>query len=454
MKTATALFLAAMITALPISASAEKENLEELLGGFEEETEAEKETGPEETVKEKPWELNGAVTVSSSYNYAHKTPATGETDYRDLSRLKTELQLDLEVELPRDWKFFASGRGFYDFAYTINGRNNYTKETLDEYENELEFRDFYLQGSLAKNLDLKSGRQIVVWGKSDSIRVTDVLNPTDNREPGMVDMEDLRLPVSMTRLDYYFGDWNLTAIVIHETRLPKNPPVGSEFYPLPFPPPPEDAPTANSEYAAALNGIFSGWDISFYYARLFDDQTHIEIVPATLQMVRRHSPLSMAGAAVTVAAGNWLLKAEAALFDGLEFFNLPGGKKSRSDLLIGVEYSGFTDTGISLEAVNRRINGFDEKLKGSPDFKKEDEFATALRFNRDFMNDTVHLVALVLTFGGGGEDGGVQRFSVKYDVTDDYSVTGGLVAYQPGKGIPFGKWDDNDRLFIDFKYSF
>lgn len=434
-------------------AASPNEGLEDVLGGFEEEESAVK----ADTVEEKPeriWAINGAVTVSSSYNYAHEEPLTGQTDYRGISRLKTELQLDLEVELPRDWKFFASGRGFHDLAYSVNGRSDYTKETLDEYETELEFRDVYLQGSLAKNLDLKSGRQIVVWGKSDSIRVTDVLNPTDNREPGMVDIEDLRLPVSMTRLDYYFGDWSVTGIAIHETRLPKNPPVGSEFYPLPFPPPPEDAPSANSEYAAALNGIFSGWDISFYYARLFDDQAHIELVPGTMQKVRRHSSLTMAGAAVTVAAGNWLLKAEAALFDGLEFFNLPGRKKSRTDLLIGVEYSGFTDTGISLEAVNRRINGFDEKLENSPDLKKEDEFATALRFNRDFMNDTVHLVAVVLTFGGGGEDGGVQRYSVKYDVTDDYSVTGGLVAYQAGEGIPFGKLDDNDRVFIDFKYSF
>lgn len=453
MKTAKSLLLAAMITALPVSASAQDENLEDVLGGFEEQETTVEESAVEEKA-ERIWELNGSATLSTSYNYAHEEPAAGQTDYRGLSRMRTELQLDLDVELPGKWSFFASGRGFHDFAYSINGRNDYTDETLDEYENELEFRDVYLQGSLTKNLDVKAGRQIVVWGKSDNIRVTDVLNPLDNREPGMVDIEDLRLPVSMTRLDYYIGDWSVTTIAIHETRLPKNPAFGSEFYPLPFTPPPLDAPPDNSEFAVAINGIFSGWDVAFYYARIFDDMAHMERNPTPAVLVQRFSRLNMLGTAINVASGNWLLKAEAAYFDGLEFFALPGEKKSRYDILGGVEFSGFTDTSISLEAVNRHIDGYDKRLKNSPDLKQENEFATALRFTRDFANETLHFVAVLLTFGENGEDGGIQRFSLKYDVTDDYSVTGGIVVYQPGAGIPFGQLHDNDRVFLDIKYSF
>lgn len=453
MKTVISLLLAVVITALPISTSAQEENLEDVLGGFDEEETADK-AGELEEKAERIWELNGSATLSTSYNYAHEKPATGQTDYRGLSRMRAELQLDLDVDLPSEWKLFASGRGFRDFAYSINGRDNYTDDTLDKYENELEFRDVYLQGSLTKNLDLKAGRQIVVWGKSDNIRVTDVLNPLDNREPGMVDIEDLRLPVLMTRLDYYVGDWNLTAIAIHETRLPKNPAFGSEFYPFPFIPPPLDAPPDNGEFAAALNGIFSGWDISFYYARLYDDTPHMEGNPSPAVLVQKFSRLNMFGAAINVARGNWLLKAEAARFDGLEFFALPGEKKSRNDILGGVEYYGFTDSVISLEAVNRRIVGYDKRLINAPDLKKDNEFATALRFTRNFINDTLNFVAVLLTFGERGDDGGIQRVSLKYDVTDDYSVTGGIIAYQPGAGIPFGRLDDNDRLFLDIKYSF
>jgi len=62
---------------------------------------------------------------------------------------------------------------------------------------------------------------VVVWGRSDTIRVTDVLNPIDNRRPGMVDIEDLRLPVAMAKLDYFVGDWRVTPIAILEQRFQK-----------------------------------------------------------------------------------------------------------------------------------------------------------------------------------------------------------------------------------------
>ena len=54
--------------------------------------------------------------------------------------------------------------------------------------------------------------------------------------------------------------------------------------------------------------------------------------------------------------GNFLLFGEAAWFDGLEFFNADGSF-SRTDLLAGVEYSGFRDTTISFEIL-RRITSY------------------------------------------------------------------------------------------------
>ena len=113
---------------------------------------------------------------------------------------------------------------FYDFAYEIQGRDKFTQEVLDENENELEFDEVWLLGSITDRLDLKAGRQIVVWGKSDNIRVTDVLNPLDLREPGLTDLENLRLPVTMTKLDYFMwglkpiGVWSFMKFVTTKTR--------------------------------------------------------------------------------------------------------------------------------------------------------------------------------------------------------------------------------------------
>ncbi|MEA1971132.1 MAG: DUF1302 family protein, partial [Thermodesulfobacteriota bacterium] len=266
---------------------------------------------PKNEFKPSMFSLNGNLKLGASYNFAHHKPEGNETDWRGLSRLRTELNLELNAKFSSSWQARINGKGTYDFAYTIQDRDEFTNDVLDNYEKELELGETYIQGSLTKSLDIKLGRQIVVWGKSDNIRVTDVLNPLDIREPGLTDIEDLRLPVTMSRLDYYIGDWSLTGIAIHEIRFNKIPKYGSDFYPGFQPPPHEDKPDScckNTEYAAAINGIFSGWDISFYWADYYNDMPYMELVSAgpPPQVEWKHARLKMLGAAFNAAVGNWL----------------------------------------------------------------------------------------------------------------------------------------------------
>ena len=436
---------------------------DDLLDGFEDDTkEAEPELPPElrkDEIKPSIFSLNGDVKLGASYNFAHHKPQGNETDWRGLSRLRTELNLELNAKFSSSWQARISGKGAYDFAYAIQGRDEFTDDVLDNYEKELELGETYIQGSLTKSLDVKIGRQIVVWGKSDNIRVTDVLNPLDMREPGLTDIEDLRLPAAMSRIDYYIGDWSLTGIAIHEIRFNKIPEYGSDFYPSSTPPPQEDKPDhcgKNTEYAAAINGIFSGWDISFYWADYYNDMPHMELVLAGMppQIEWKHARLKMVGSAFNAAVGNWLLKTEAAYIDGFEFFNSSEKEYSRTDVLAGIEYSGFKDTTVSIEAVNRHINNFDDVLELAPDQAQEDEFQWVFRLTRDFLNETLTLTLLASTYGSTGQDGAFQRFSAEYDITDSFQINGGVMLYQSGDLAKYRNIGDNDRLFCEIKYSF
>jgi len=436
---------------------------DDILKGFDDDS---KKTKPEvppklqkDEVKPSIFSLNGDVKLGASYNFAHDKPQGNETDWRGLSRLRGELHLELNAKFSKLWQARLSGKGAYDFAYTIHGRDEFTDDVVDNYEKELELGETYIQGSLTKSFDVKIGRQIVVWGKSDNIRVTDVLNPLDMREPGLTDIEDLRLPVTMSRFDYYIGDWSLTGITIHEIRFNKNPEFGSDFYPSLTPPPHEDKPDSggkNTEYAAAINGIFGGWDVSFYWADYYNDMPHMEIIFTGLppQIEWKHARLKMVGAAFNAAVGNWLLKTEAAYIDGFEFFNSLEKEYSRIDVLAGIEYSGFTDTTVSLEAVNRHINDFDDVLELPPDKAQKDEFQWVVRLTRNFLNETLDLTLLASTFGGTGQDGAFQRLSAEYDITDAIEIEGGLVFYKSGDLARFRNIGDNDRLFCQIKYSF
>ncbi len=443
----------------PADGAAADTGLDDVFSGFGDEVAPEKGDLPAlpaaKKVDESSWlTFSGGLTLSAAYNYAHKQPEPGRTDHRDLSRLRTAFDIEAEGKLADNWQAKIGAKAFYDGAYSLQGREEYLDELLDRYEHEEELTEVYLQGSLLPSLDLRLGRQVVVWGKSDNIRVTDILNPLDNREPGVVDIRDLRLPVTMSKLDYYFGEWNLSAIMLHEVRFNKEPVFGNDFFPGSAPSPDEEKPGTsldNQEYGLAANGIFSGWDLSFYGAHLFDDQSHLENSPAGMR--RRHNQINMLGSSINIARGNWLYKGEAAYLDGLEY-SIDVGSKNRLDMLLGTEYSGFSETVLSLEVVNRHIFSFDDRLRAGPVWGKEDELQYVLRLNRDLYNDTLKLTLLLSTFGLRGEDGAFQRFSAEYELSDSLRLSGGLINYEAGNKAMFRNTGANDRIFAELRYSF
>ena len=443
----------------PAAEKKDQKEKDDFLEGFDEDIE--KKTAEQEKTEEKQptWSLDGDLRLITTYNFAHDAPEPGQTDWRGLSMLRPELELSFKKKFSDSWQGFFSVRGFYDFVYLLKGRDNYTQQVLDSQENELLIEDAFIQGSITEKLDTKIGRQVVVWGTLDNLRVTDVLNPLDLRVPGLTDIDDLRWPVTMIKLDYFFADWTLAGMAIPEIRFSKLPPFGSDYYPFPLPPPPEDTPEegfGNPEYAASLTGIFSGWDLAFYGAYIYDDRAYAERVPlgSSSQLVRKHARVTMLGSAFNIAAGNWLMKTEAAWLDGIQYTNTPGVTYSRFDLGAGVEYSGFRDATVSLEIANRHINDFNRALELPGDDLRENEFQWVARIMKNYLNDSLTLTLLASTFGIKSDDGAFQRLDASYDLTDAVSVRGGVVFYQSGERGGFKNLGDNDRLFLDIKYSF
>lgn len=395
----------------------------------------------------KSWSLSGHMALEAVY--VPDGRQVGTVDYGGLSSLQGSALLELEGELVAGWKGFASGYAGYDAAYAINGRSDYPAAVLEELESELELRELFLQGRLASSVDITLGRQIVSWGKSDNLRVVDVINPLDQREPGMVDIEDIRLPLTMSRIDYYRGDWHLQTLLIHEQRFDKRAVAGGEFLPnAPMQTAVVPAQTlANTELAVALNGRFSGWDLSLYGANLFNDQTHLE--SGRMQ----HARISMAGAALNVALGNWLYKGELAYFDGLEFA-AQEGTGGRIELLQGVEYTGIAETQISLEMVQRHLTDYNPAMASAPDNVAQDEVQWALRLTRDFINDQLQLTALMTRLDWDGSDGGFQRLSLDYELDAHWSWRAGLVSYVNGNKPLYNGIEVSDRIFVESRYSF
>jgi len=385
-------------------------------------------------------DFTGKVTEQLAYSYSDDTP------HDKLSSLKSSLLLDYEHKFENGFKFKTNGKAYYDAIYSLRGRNKYSNDELNELESEVELFDAYIEGSISDNLDMKLGRQVVVWGRSDTIRVTDVLNPLDNRRPGMVDIEDLRLPVGMAKLDYFVGDWRITPMAIFEQRFSKNPPSGSAFNPS------SRAIPANENYsdvtpALSIGAEFSGWDVNFYGAKVRDDAGYLK--NGTIQ----HDKVTMLGTAVNVLQGSWLLKSELAHFDGLKYSSAPNKEFTRTDALLGVEYNGFADTMVSYDVALKKIHSYDARLKNESVGYEANNYQHAFRISKDFMNATVKGNYLLSLFGASANKGGFQRAWLKYDIADGIYTNVGIVDYIGGSRR-FDAVKNNDMFFADVTYSF
>jgi len=79
-----------------------------------------------------------------------------------------------------------------------------------------EIRDFYLEFRGDKGLS-RIGKQQIVWGRMDGIKVLDVLNPQDFREFIIDDFEDSRTSLWSGYFDYTLGDWRAELAVIPDS---------------------------------------------------------------------------------------------------------------------------------------------------------------------------------------------------------------------------------------------
>jgi hypothetical protein len=415
---------------------------------------------PEPTSVDPWWDLSGDVSLFNAYSYQKHSSSSG-TDYQGLVALRTKADLQLDLELPYEWQARAAGSAFYDFAYLARGRDDYTNAVLDTYEWDADVGEMWVEGPLLPSLDLKLGRQIVNWGQSDTLRVLDVLNPIDNREPGLLDLVDLRLPVTMAKASYYpDSHWALIGIYIPELRFSIDPPFGSDFFPFAAPLPPQQVHSgftaSHPEWAASLSGKFVGWDISFHFASAYEDIPRLEpnaSIPGGFQL--DHSRVLLGGVGGNYAFGAWLVKAELAATDGIDFATTTDDK-TRFDSMLGLEYYGIEDSNFALEIVLRHLDDFENSMKGFPDFAQQNVVETSLRWGADWWNARLHTTALGVMFGAKAQDGSVLRFTADYDIRDALSFGVGIQIWIQGTendGFlnPFKK---NDRVLLRLKYSF
>jgi len=361
----------------------------------------------EKTEKEdRKLEIDSDISLSSSYNNKHEKPINQIlNDFRGFSALDVSINTNIQYKINENFKIKANVKANNDFIYQIKSKEY--KTIPKGYENEIDVNELYIQGKISDNVDITLGRQIVPWGKMDAIRVLDVLNNTDNRKPGLIDIKDLKLGRSMSKIDYFVYDWSLSAIILHENRFSKIPQYGSDY----AKPKPTHSKTPSDDQGIALSisRSLKGQDIGLYYVKQhMDNQNHYS---------------DMVGFSYVVVVKGILFKTDVAyLGDGA------------MDIAGGIEYSGFKNKVITIEIAS-----------------KQDNIHYFARITKEFFNKSLKWNKSI--YAVNDVNNMTMKTNLDYDINDELSASLGYILYKGDKN-QFKLMNNNNRFFGTIKYSF
>ncbi len=125
----------------------------------------------------------------------------GLDTFNDIHKFKNILKVSGEYRISDDWVFFASVRYWYDLAYDWYEKYDPAQHYMGHVQRADWLRDCYLD-YVSEELDVRIGKQQVVWGQADGIPVLDRVNPFDLTEYWLPDFVDLRIPLWMVNIKY------------------------------------------------------------------------------------------------------------------------------------------------------------------------------------------------------------------------------------------------------------
>lgn len=316
------------------------------------------------------------------------------------------------------------------------------------------------------------GKQQVVWGQADGLRVLDQVNPLSFREFILGDFEDRRIPLWMANVERSFGSVTVQFLWIPDHTYNEIPNTGTfqPTSPLLVPSPPADFSgpiqpvqgnrpnqiITDDDYGVRLTGFSHGWDWSLNGLYSYGD------VPVIRQQLNQDGVLLIAsdyerslliGGSASNAFGKFTLRAELGYATNRYVLtNDPADEdgvveSSEISNVIGLDYQANADTLFSGQLF---MSVLPDNPKGT--LRDQTTGVLTLLVRRELRNDTIRIEGLLIQDLNQGD--GVLQVSANYELTSSVTLSvGGDVFYGSANGI-YGQFDQTDRITLGFEYGF
>ena len=413
-----------------------------------------------------------------------------ETDEGHVQKLETLIHPEIEAGLPLDIDFTVIGRFRYDAVDNLEHGDSSQPEISPISRRgivgdrvEFELREFYFERAI-NNIYLKFGKQQIVWGNADGLKVLDVVNPQDFREFIYDEWDDSRIPLWTVNTEIPINDWLVQLVWIPDRTYHKIPEPDSTFEftsPMIVPGTPSGINVnldsvrrpqrffSDSDAGVRLSGFWKGWDLTFNYLYhyddvpvLFRDVSFLQIGPKVTVSPRDVSFLQigpkvsvspeykrthLAGGTFSNAFGSFVIRGELGYFFD-KFFVVDNIRDTDGVVeaneftyVLGIDWSGISDTFLSFQLFQSWMTDNESGIVRDPL-----ETRVSIYASREFLNNTIHTELIWLQNLNRGD--GFFRPKISYELRDNLTLKLGFdLFYGTDNGI-FGQFDDNDRVIF------
>ena len=387
---------------------------------------------------------------------------------------QNEWQLDLEYNAAIDAGILSG-----DIMAIARGRFDFQKELEDESGNTLRIRELYWQ-TYSDNSFWRIGKQQVVWGEADGLKLLDVINPQDFREFILDNFDDSRIPLWMMNAQINTSDSGiLQLLVIPDTSTHKLAENGSTYQltsPVIVPnidiggltemgineisvnkKTNADGGDIGSRYSDFINLYDSSWDVTLNYLYHYVD---IPVIRTTIdndkllidyQFERSH----LIGGSTSTVISDFILRSEIAY----ETDRYQRGEISNNNVsnpiviksntlssIIGIDYQGISDHFISMQWYRQTLLLSKEKLQQA--IADRDEDRLTLLWEIKFLNETI--TTRWQHIHGVNHNDGVLRPKVIYNWQSNIDAYLGADYFYGKTEDFFGQFNKTDRIVAGF----
>ncbi len=340
-----------------------------------------------------------------------------------------------------------------------------------DYQNkdlEIGLREAYID-IFFNSMDIRIGKQQIIWGKADGVFITDVVSPKDLREFLLPEFDEIRMGITAVKVDYYIGDSTLELVwvpVFSPTMMPDDDSIWNPGFDLPIQPEFDYSKKEvgeslkNSEVFFKYSTTSSAIDLEFMAGYMWDDDPTMHTVknidpvtmqPASITVIPQHHRLGLVGGSFSTTLGSYVIRGEGAYYFGKYFLSEDPMveeavvEKDYIQYLLGVDFT-LMDIKMSVQFIQQYILNYDDPIVND----RAENMMTFLA-TKDFLRETLFLE--LFSYIGLNDGDALIRGKVKYKLTDELEILLGVNIFTGTEGM-FGRYNKNDMVYAKVKYSF